>query len=373
MRLSAALIVKDEADHLRRCLGSIQGIVDEIVVVDTGSSDDSVAVAESFGALVLHRPWDGDFGAPRNLGLDHVTGDWVLYLDADEHLSPTSRAHVEAELADPEERYVAKRVLLRTRRHFTPLRELRLWRHHPDIRFHGAVHETHARAIADVARAEGREVGEAELLIEHEGYHGDLTHKFRRNLPILERQVQVDPERVYLWCDLGRARNGLGDRPGAEEAWRQGVAVVREHGPRTSVDCLAFTDLIIALAGDGTPQPELVAEADRLFPGNALVDWAGMVDAVARDDHDAVIERATRLLAVDPAELARQALAIDARALGHWALNARGMARFHLGDFAGAAHDFAEAERLAPAVRDYAIKRRLAEARLAAGSLPTNR
>src|SRR5690606_21584112 len=117
MRLSAALIVKDEEDHPRRCLTSLRRIADAPVVVDTGSTDGCVAVAESFGALVLHRPWDGDFGAPRNLGLDHVTGGWVIYIDADEHLHPTSRAHVEAELADPEGRYVAKKVLLRTRRH----------------------------------------------------------------------------------------------------------------------------------------------------------------------------------------------------------------------------------------------------------------
>ena len=64
--LSAAIIVRDEADFLRRCLASLAGVVDEIIVVDTGSVDDTVAVALAAGAVVAHRPWDGDFSAARN-------------------------------------------------------------------------------------------------------------------------------------------------------------------------------------------------------------------------------------------------------------------------------------------------------------------
>ena len=84
--IAAAIIVKNEADHLRRCLGSIRDFCDEIVVVDTGSTDDTVAIAESFGAKVLHKPWRDDFAASRNFALDAVTAEWVLYIDADEEL-----------------------------------------------------------------------------------------------------------------------------------------------------------------------------------------------------------------------------------------------------------------------------------------------
>src|SRR4029077_18021100 len=86
MLLSAAIIVKDEADHLDACLSSLHGLVDEIVVVDTGSTDGSVAVAERHGAVVAHEPWRGDFSAPRNRSLDLATGDWILYIDADERV-----------------------------------------------------------------------------------------------------------------------------------------------------------------------------------------------------------------------------------------------------------------------------------------------
>jgi tetratricopeptide (TPR) repeat protein len=368
VRLSAALIVKDEAQHLRRCLASLEGIVDEIVVVDTGSSDESVAVAESFGARVLHRPWDGDFSAPRNLGLEHVTGDWVLYIDADEHLVPTTRAHVEAELADPEGRHVAMRVRLRTHHGYTPLREYRLWRHRPDVRFHGVIHETHVRALRAVAEREGLLIGDADLQLEHEGYEGDLTHKHHRNLPLLLQQLEDDPQRVYLWGELGRTRRELGDLDGALAAWEAGVAAARRRPQRIGVDCVAHFDLILHRARAGEPDAALVADADALFPGNPLVLWAGTVDAIARQDHAEVVRRLDALLAMGPEDLARDSLALKERILGDWGHHARGMARFHLGDHTGAAADFARAEALAPGIEEYAVKRRLAEARAAARS-----
>ncbi len=86
MTLSLAMIVRNEAACLRRCLDSVAGLVDEMVVVDTGSDDDTVAIARSCGARVEHFPWTGHFGDARNAALAHCTGDWVLQLDADEAL-----------------------------------------------------------------------------------------------------------------------------------------------------------------------------------------------------------------------------------------------------------------------------------------------
>src|SRR5680860_285424 len=85
-RISLCMIMRDEEEHLARCLASVQGVVDEIVIVDTGSVDRSIEIAESFGARVLHEEWHGDFATPRNTGIDAATGDWILVLDADEEL-----------------------------------------------------------------------------------------------------------------------------------------------------------------------------------------------------------------------------------------------------------------------------------------------
>jgi glycosyltransferase involved in cell wall biosynthesis/predicted negative regulator of RcsB-dependent stress response len=87
MRLSLCMIVKNEANSLPQCLESVKDAVDEMIVLDTGSTDDTVAIAQSFGAQVQHFPWNNDFSAARNESLKYATGDWILVLDADERLA----------------------------------------------------------------------------------------------------------------------------------------------------------------------------------------------------------------------------------------------------------------------------------------------
>ena len=92
--LSLAMITKNESASLAHCLASVRGLVDELVVVDTGSSDGTVAVAEQHGARVGRFPWCDDFSAARNESLRLCTGDWVLLLDADESLTPELAAEI---------------------------------------------------------------------------------------------------------------------------------------------------------------------------------------------------------------------------------------------------------------------------------------
>lgn len=84
--ISACMIVKNEEKNLPRCLDSIGNLVDEIVVVDTGSTDRTVQIAESYGARIFHSPWRDDFSFHRNESMEHATGDWILRIDADEEL-----------------------------------------------------------------------------------------------------------------------------------------------------------------------------------------------------------------------------------------------------------------------------------------------
>src|SRR5690242_19447443 len=84
--ISACLIVKNEEDNLARCLGSVASAVDEIVLVDTGSTDRTVEIAEQFGARVFHFTWCDDFSAARNESLRHARGEWILWVDGDDEL-----------------------------------------------------------------------------------------------------------------------------------------------------------------------------------------------------------------------------------------------------------------------------------------------
>jgi Flp pilus assembly protein TadD len=102
MKLSLSMIVKNEAEHLGHCLDSVRGLVDEMVIVDTGSSDGTAALARDRGATVHSFDWVGDFSAARNESLAHATGDWVLVLDADEAVDVADHARIREACLRPE-------------------------------------------------------------------------------------------------------------------------------------------------------------------------------------------------------------------------------------------------------------------------------
>jgi glycosyltransferase involved in cell wall biosynthesis len=90
-RLSVCMIVKNEERFLGQCLASVKDIADELIVIDTGSTDRTVEIAREHGAHVGHFEWCNDFAAARNASIAPATGDWILFLDADEGLSPAEK------------------------------------------------------------------------------------------------------------------------------------------------------------------------------------------------------------------------------------------------------------------------------------------
>ncbi len=96
--LSCALIIKNEADKLEKCLQSVHGWVDELVIIDSGSTDGSIEIAQKMGAQVFsYHDWQG-FGEQRRRAQSHVTGQWVLWLDADEIVSEELKHSIQAAL-----------------------------------------------------------------------------------------------------------------------------------------------------------------------------------------------------------------------------------------------------------------------------------
>jgi len=373
MRLSAAMIVRDEAAHLDACLTTLQGLVDEIVVVDTGSTDDSVAVAHRHDAVVDHVPWQQDFATPRNRSLDLATGDWILYIDADERVRAGDHAAVRQRL-DTAEDEIAYRVRFVPRSNWTPYREFRLWRHRPEIRFRGAIHESIVAAIDRVARRDGLEIGDLDTLtIDHLGYEGDQTHKHERNEPMLLAGLATQPDRPFLYDHLAQIYEARGDLEQARATWRRGIDMARARPTDHPDDRLSFINLLVHAVAHDDPDgdvPVLLDEAHRRYPGNPAVEFAAASHEFATDDPARAVARLEHLIALDLEAIVATGSAYDARIFGEWAWNSLGLCRFALGDDPGAVAAFRMAEAADPENAAYRTRRRLAEARAAASGSP---
>lgn len=362
--LSAALIVRDEERFLEGCLRSIAGLVDETVVVDTGSTDRSREIARDLGARLFEYPWNHDFAAARNHALDLARGAWILYIDADERVSAGDRATLEPLLRDP--LLAACTVRFRPITGFTRYREYRLFRNRPDLRFRGVIHETHVPALLDLCAREGLGIAHSEVAIDHLGYDGDLAHKHRRNLPLLRARLATDPNHVYSWCHLGVTLHGMGDEAGAEEAWRQAVQVVRGKRARSISDSAPYVDLARVLIHRGEDVRGLLDEGLFYFPDNFTLQWLrgrALVDAEQFAEALPVFER---LAAVDPEVEGGGVLAHDQRIFDLFAYEALGLCCFRLGRFAESAGWYGRAEEISPEPLENRTKRMLAASRAGA-------
>jgi len=232
--ITAVLIVKDEAENLPACLATLSGVVDEIVVHDTGSSDDTVAVARRAGAQVSLGPWPGDFAIARNQALAGVHTPWALSIDADERLVPGARIdRLPRLLTDPGvpdvlALWIHNRSDVADHDHAAPrlLRRLGIDGTNTGLSWVGCVHEHPRRADGSVPSAAA--VPETVLRLEHLGYLSpqERTTKAARNAEIAERALEglrsggPAPawEVAHTLLSLGRSRAGSGDPSGAHTA-----------------------------------------------------------------------------------------------------------------------------------------------------------
>lgn len=339
MLLSAALIARDEERFLGACLRSVQGLVDEVVVVDTGSTDRTEEIARAEGARVYRRPWADDFSAARNYALDLAAGEWILYIDADERVRPDSAAGVRQLLRDPA--YVGHRVLLHPRLGDSGYWELRLFRNEPEIRFRGIIHENIWPAIAARRAASGGRIGQTGLILDHEGYEGDQHRKHLRNLPLLERALAEDPTRVFIWCHLATVRDALGDQQGAAQAWAEAMRLASAKTVRVPEDAIPFLHLIEETARRGEDTTDLLDRARRLFPTNLQFVWVQAQVLMAAGRNADAVGLLERLVAAGQTGNYDKSWAYDLRLFGVFAYDLLAVCHFRMGDF-GAARRYYE-------------------------------
>lgn len=221
--VSLCMIVRDEAETLDRCLDSVAGLVSEIVVVDTGSSDDTRARAKARGAKLTHLEWKDDFAEARNLSLSQATGTWILVLDGDEWIESAPALDAFAERAANERAFFATILdhldggALRT------VPQVRLFRNDPEHRYRDAFPEQIVPAIAAREGARWIEPPPCDLVIGHDGFRSDRRSagRGRRMVEMLRKAIQEHRNEPAARYALARERlrmRGLHAVPGARVA-----------------------------------------------------------------------------------------------------------------------------------------------------------
>jgi len=197
------MIVRNEEKYLRDCLNSIRGFADEIIVVDTGSEDGTIKIAEDLGAKVIHSDWRNDFSYSRNISLEHATSRWILWLDADDRIPATETEKVKAFKTGPPNRAFYFKIRNVRPGGFGPQWfQLRMFANHPKIRFERKVHEQVSFAI----RKLGFPQIKTDIRIDHVGYEDPALgrRKALRNRTILLSDLpryQDDPAYVSALGD----------------------------------------------------------------------------------------------------------------------------------------------------------------------------
>jgi len=159
--LSLCMIVRDAAGTLNACLESVRPWVDEMIVVDTGSDDDSPQIAGSFGAKVFHFPWSNDFAAARNESLRHACGRWIFWMDADDTIDRDSgRKLCELACEDAADELLGYVMQVhcpgpdgQADADVTVVDHVKMFRNRPDLRFEGRIHE---QILPSIRRGRGR-------------------------------------------------------------------------------------------------------------------------------------------------------------------------------------------------------------------------
>jgi tetratricopeptide (TPR) repeat protein len=344
MRLSLCMIVRDEQEMLPRCLASVADAVEEMVIVDTGSTDATVEIARSFGARVLFHEWTGSFAEARNVSFDAATGDWLLCLDADEVLMEE-----DAPLLRSLTGRIWREAFYLSETNYTGDLEdgtavthnaLRVFRNRPEYRFEGRLHEQIAHCLPGYLPERIEASG---VRIEHYGYLGavrDSREKSRRNIELLRLQQRESPPTPFLHYNLGSEHAAANEPQAAlaelERAWK----LLQDLPDRDSYQFAPalMSRMVKALRACGRPG-DAIARAEE-----GLLRFQGFTDLVLEQAIAAIaLEQSERAI-----ELLERCIEMGDAPRRYTATQGSGsyLPRLQLAELRRAAGDEEEAERL---------------------------
>ena len=301
-RVSLCMIARNEQRFLADCLRCAKDAVDEIVLVDTGSTDDTIAIAQSFGAKVLHRAWDEDFSAPRNFGMQHATGDWILVLDADEFLVDDACQRIRELVQDPKvSGYHLRFTNAYTGGKTIGVMMVRLFRNLPGIQYQNAIHEQMTPSLTRIGNEQGLILSSCNVEVLHKGYTDevmDSRQKNDRNERLFKKQLKQQPDDIYTLYKFGDfLRRVQGRSREARELLERCLELVLAGPPMLprqlpyAGEVAALCALEYAREGRHERAREIVDEALRRFmPTPNLHYIAASLDLTAGRPDDAILQ-----------------------------------------------------------------------------------
>lgn len=270
MKVSLCMIAKNAATEIGQSLQSLQGQADELIVVDTGSTDATAAVARSCGARVYSFAWRDDFAAAKNFALEKARGEWIVFLDADEYFARGTGAQLRQAL----EKYADAQALLikmvnidadQGNVGLDAFYTARVFRNSPQIRYQGRIHEQICRTDGRSLRT--RQVGEQELLLYHSGYSsGRLREKARRNLRVLLSELEDGRDPAQMYAYLAEAYAALEQEEEALRYARLDIAKGRQPVTYASRSYRVGIEALKALQREPEALEAMLRQAMRDFP-----------------------------------------------------------------------------------------------------------
>jgi hypothetical protein len=330
MTLTVCLVTRNEQANLPRVIGSVSSLADEVVVVDTGSSDATVQVATELGAKVSMHAWQDDFAAARNQALTQARSEWILWLNPDEELLAESAARVPELLSCAE----VLGYLLHIQQLQCPAQtggmetvDLRLYRRLPEICYRGRVHPHFEVPLDELGRRLNLEVVAADVTIRHHAYLSVLTTgKLRWAARLLEKELQDRPEQLHYLIEYGRTLLRLNDARGhkilAQAAEQLLTVQDAAHAPTPTVGSLLEYLLTVSAEQSTSPLSREQAQqlALRWFPHTPPVLWVLAQQAFQAEDYRGAANLLEHLVQLGRTGAYDHALAFEPAIIGDAAL-----------------------------------------------------
>ncbi|WP_394862707.1 glycosyltransferase [Paraclostridium bifermentans] len=219
------MIVKNEEKNIKRCLDSIESIADEIIIVDTGSNDETLNICSNYNAKVINHKWNNDFSEARNVSLEYATKDYILFLDADEEISKEDLEKLKALLSSKKlaEGYFFRLTNIINGIEVGEYVVFRFFKNKRKYRFRGKVHEQIANCIQK--HNKDKCIENIDIKIYHYGYDPNkvnIESKYKRNMGILNTYTEEEKDAYYFYV-LGNEYARITDFKSAIESYEKSL------------------------------------------------------------------------------------------------------------------------------------------------------